>query len=145
MRPLAAVLCLGLLASGGGAAWAQAPEKPPTPQQQRMAKCNAEAKTQGLKGDTRRAFLTDCLKGSGPPAGTDRKQAQARARTCEAEAGRQEMTSDARQLFLRGCLAGRPAAGGSQAARTRACNAQAGERKLEGEARKTFVSGCLKG
>lgn len=35
--------------------------KPMTAQQQRMKNCNAEAKTQGLKGDPRKAFMKSCL------------------------------------------------------------------------------------
>jgi hypothetical protein len=34
-----------------------------TAQQQRMAKCNKEATSKGLKGDDRKAFMSDCLKG----------------------------------------------------------------------------------
>ena len=37
--------------------------KAPTPQQQRMKNCNAEAKGKSLKGDERRAFMSSCLKG----------------------------------------------------------------------------------
>lgn len=31
-------------------------------QQDRMKTCNADAKTKGLKGDARKAFMSDCLK-----------------------------------------------------------------------------------
>ena len=31
-------------------------------QQGKMKSCNAEAKTQGLKGDERKAFMSGCLK-----------------------------------------------------------------------------------
>ena len=40
---------------------AQAQEKKPTPQQQRMTQCNQEAK--GMTGDARQKFMSECLKG----------------------------------------------------------------------------------
>lgn len=43
-------------------AWAQAPDKTPTPQQQRMKECNAQAGAQSLSGDKRKAFMSSCLK-----------------------------------------------------------------------------------
>lgn len=41
-----------------------APERTPAQesQQNRMKKCNAEAKEKELKGDERRAFMSSCLK-----------------------------------------------------------------------------------
>ena len=33
-------------------------------QQQKMKSCNADAKTKGLKGDDRKKYLSDCLKGA---------------------------------------------------------------------------------
>ncbi|MNH87077.1 Phosphate starvation-inducible protein PsiF precursor [compost metagenome] len=33
-----------------------------TPQQQKMKTCNADAATKALKGDERKAFMSDCLK-----------------------------------------------------------------------------------
>ncbi len=36
---------------------------PPVSQQDRMRKCNADAKQKSLKGDERRAFMSRCLKG----------------------------------------------------------------------------------
>lgn len=41
-----------------------ATEKPLTPQQQRMTTCNQQATAQALKGDARKAYLSDCLKNS---------------------------------------------------------------------------------
>ena len=34
-----------------------------TPQQDKMKACNAEAKTNGKKGDERKAFMKECLSG----------------------------------------------------------------------------------
>jgi hypothetical protein len=39
------------------------PAKVRTPQQQRMADCSHQAKTEGKKGPERRAFMSTCLKG----------------------------------------------------------------------------------
>ena len=40
------------------------PVKKRTPQQQRMADCNHQAKTEGKKGPERKAFMSGCLKGA---------------------------------------------------------------------------------
>ena len=37
---------------------------PLTPQQQRMTSCNQQATAQALKGDTRKTYMSDCLKNS---------------------------------------------------------------------------------
>ena len=42
----------------------KAPAKVRTPQQQRMADCNHQAKAEGKKGPERKAFMSTCLKGS---------------------------------------------------------------------------------
>jgi len=34
-----------------------------TPQQQKMKSCNADATAKGLKGDARKTFMSECLKG----------------------------------------------------------------------------------
>lgn len=46
------------------AATTKAPAKARTPQQQRMADCSHQAKTEGKKGPERRAFMSTCLKGA---------------------------------------------------------------------------------
>jgi hypothetical protein len=33
-----------------------------TPQQEKMKTCNADATVKALKGDARKAFMSDCLK-----------------------------------------------------------------------------------
>jgi hypothetical protein len=45
-----------------GKTMAAAPAK--TSQQEKMKTCNADAKTKGLKGADRRAFMSTCLKGA---------------------------------------------------------------------------------
>lgn len=69
--------CLGNKGKGAEPATpasAEAPAAPATPappasadkkaaQQDKMKSCNAEAKSKGLKGDERKKFMSDCLKG----------------------------------------------------------------------------------
>jgi hypothetical protein len=50
-----------------------------TAQQEKMKTCNADAKTQGLKGDERKAFMKNCL--SKKPATTPAAPAAASAPT----------------------------------------------------------------
>lgn len=45
-----------------------AQDKATTTQQDRMKSCNADARTQNLKGDARKSFMSDCLKGNAPPS-----------------------------------------------------------------------------
>jgi hypothetical protein len=59
LSTFAAALCLaasGLHAADGKQSDAQ------HEQQGRMKACNADAKTKGLKGDDRKAFMGECLK-----------------------------------------------------------------------------------
>ena len=50
-----------MAAAQGGEREGSAPEEKKITQQERMKRCNAEAKTKGLKGDERKAFMKDCL------------------------------------------------------------------------------------
>ena len=58
LRILTALVSGALIATTG--AWAQDKDKP-TAQQQKMKSCNAQASRQELKGDKRRAFMSECL------------------------------------------------------------------------------------
>ena len=66
MKTILAIFAATLLASG--LASAQDKDKKPSDkqlaQQQRMKDCNAQAKTQSLKGDARKTFMSTCLKKS---------------------------------------------------------------------------------
>ena len=55
---------LGLAPVASGAADAKPADKPADKpsQQNRMKTCNADAKAKQLKGDERKAFMSDCLK-----------------------------------------------------------------------------------
>ena len=59
---------------------AQAQNTGATTQQERMKSCNAEAKTQKLRGDARKSFMSECLKGNAAantaPSGTTQPNAK---------------------------------------------------------------------
>lgn len=84
--------------------------KPLTTQQARMKGCNAEAKSQSLKGDERRAFMSTCLKG-GDTALTAHaadkaaapSPAQLKRKACSAEAKEKGLKGSERKAFVRDC------------------------------------------
>jgi len=51
-------------AAAPAAAATPAPPAKPMTQQEKMKSCNADAGTQHLTGDARKAFMSNCLKGS---------------------------------------------------------------------------------
>jgi hypothetical protein len=87
-----------------GLAWSQ------TAQQERMKSCNAQAGKKELKGDERKAFMSDCLKG-----GKDVTAQQERMKTCNAQAGQKALKGDERKAFMSRCLSGKSAATGRTA------------------------------
>ena len=78
---------------------AQAQDKPLTAQQERMKSCNAEAKTKGVKGDERKAFMSRCLKGEQAPTAQQEKM-----KTCNQRASSQGLKGDERRTFMSQCL-----------------------------------------
>jgi hypothetical protein len=62
MRKLAVLLVLAMLGAPVFSADEAGQEKKLTPQQEKMKKCNADAKAQGLKGDEFKQFRNECLK-----------------------------------------------------------------------------------
>jgi hypothetical protein len=100
---LAAVLC----ASSAFAA-DTAPAKTLTPQQQKMKDCNAQAADK--KGDERKAFMSQCLKG-GAPAATPAEPAkpitqQQKMKNCNINASGRKLEGDARKTYMSTCLKG---------------------------------------
>ncbi len=84
------LLLLGLLmASQGFAA---------TAQQEKMKTCNADATAKTLKGDERKAFMSECLKAK--PATTQ----QDKMKTCNADATAKTLKGDERKAFMSDCL-----------------------------------------
>jgi hypothetical protein len=133
-------LALGLALAGG--AWPQDKDKP-TAQQERMKSCNAQASKKELKGDERKAFMSDCLKGNQPTA------QQERMKSCNAQASKKELKGDERKEFMSKCLKADSDKGDkeltAQQKKMRTCNAQASKKDLKGDERKAFMSKCLSG
>ena len=76
-----------------------------TPQRQKFADCAHES--QGLKGDERREFMSQCLRKH--PAGSKDSVAVdsgGRLAPCSAEADRRKLRGDERSAFLGACLKG---------------------------------------
>lgn len=83
------LLLVGLLLSAQGFA--------ATAQQNKMTTCNADASAKTLKGDERKAFMSNCLKAA--PATQQEKM-----KTCNATATTQTLKGDARKAFMSDCL-----------------------------------------
>jgi psiF repeat len=102
-----------------------------TPQQQKMVDCNKLA--EGKKGDERKTFMSQCLKG-----GAAAKPAvAAKAAPKPAPAAKAAPSAPAK-----------PAPSAAQAAqqeKMKTCNADAKTKGLSGDPRKSFMSTCLKG
>nr|WP_267463991.1 PsiF family protein [Pseudomonas sp. URMO17WK12:I11] len=87
------------------AAPAAAEVKAMTPQQEKMKNCNADATTKALKGDERKAFMSNCLKAE--PAATDVKAMtpqQEKMKACNADATTKALKGDERKAFMSDCL-----------------------------------------
>ncbi|CAI8920802.1 MULTISPECIES: PsiF family protein [Pseudomonas] len=83
------LLLLGLLMCSQGFA--------ATAQQEKMKTCNADATTKALKGDERKAFMSDCLKAK--PATQQEKM-----KTCNADATTKALKGDERKAYMSDCL-----------------------------------------
>ncbi|WP_028695058.1 PsiF family protein [Pseudomonas cremoricolorata] len=68
-----------------------------TAQQEKMKTCNAQATGQSLKGDERKAFMSQCLKAK--PATQQEKM-----KTCNADASAKTLKGDERKAFMSDCL-----------------------------------------
>lgn len=76
-----------------------------TEQQNKMTTCNADATAKSLKGDERKAFMSNCLKAA--PAADATKPLtpqQEKMKTCNADAATQALKGDARKAFMSECL-----------------------------------------
>ncbi len=73
-------------------------------QQEKMKTCSAEAKTKSLKGDDRRAFMSQCL----TLTAVEKKERQAqldKSKACVSEAKDKALKGDAKKKFLSECAA----------------------------------------
>lgn len=95
MKTLIATVVLAVLATGQAMA---------ATQQEKMRQCNADARTKALKGEDRRAFMSQCL------AVTEQEKAERlaqkdKARSCAAEARSRSLKGEERRSFLSQCTA----------------------------------------
>lgn len=68
-----------------------------TPQQEKMKTCNADATAKTLKGDERKAFMSNCLKAA-PVTQQDKMK------SCNATASTNALKGDERKAFMSDCL-----------------------------------------
>lgn len=130
MKHLLTLLALGGALSLGVAHATTSPAQ--AAQQNKMTTCNAQARTDALKGDARQAFMKECLSKHGTSAAAP--AAMTKPAVAAAPAAPAAGTSTP---------ASAPAA--TQQAKMKTCNAEAKTKALSGAARKTFMSACLKG
>ncbi len=138
------------------------------PQHERMKRCNAEAKTQALGGDARKAFMSTCLSGkheaaaasapgaapalaSGSVAGVPAAAPVAAPAMVPAAASAVAPAAASAAGAAAPALAVAPTAGSAQKvssedmARQKACNRAANEQSLRGAKRKAFIGECMSG
>lgn len=75
-------------------------------QQQKMTTCNADAKTKGLTGDDRKAFMKTCLSAQSDSTDKPLNSQQQKMKTCNADAKTKGLTGDDRKKFMSDCLKG---------------------------------------
>ena len=73
-------------------------------QQQKMTSCNAEAKTKGLSGDDRKAFMKTCLSANSGSTDKPLNSQQQKMKTCSADAKTKGLSGDDRKKFMSDCL-----------------------------------------
>ncbi|KQN63080.1 MULTISPECIES: PsiF family protein [unclassified Erwinia] len=93
---LISAVLLSLLAAGN----AVAADK--TPQQEKMTVCNKQAGEKALKGDDRKAFMSNCLKKDQKMEGMTPQQMK--MKTCNADATQKALKGDERKTFMSSCL-----------------------------------------
>jgi len=91
---------LALVAGQG--AWAQATHNS---QQDKMTSCNADAKSKGLTGADRKAFMKTCLSADSGAAAKGNSQ-QEKMKTCNADATSKGLKGADRKAFMKTCLSG---------------------------------------
>jgi psiF repeat len=91
-----AALTLGALAGNASA---------DNSQQSKMTSCNADATSQNLKGDDRKAFMKTCLS-SAPAASAKTNSQQEKMKACNAQASAKSLKGNDRKQFMSTCLRG---------------------------------------
>jgi hypothetical protein len=93
MKRLLALAIIGAFPVAGGPAFAA-----DNAQQDRMKACNTKA--EGMKGDERKAFMSNCLAGKDAPAAKMSQQDKMKACNVKAEGKK----GDERKAFMSECL-----------------------------------------
>lgn len=75
-------------------------------QQTKMTTCNADAKSKGLTGDDRKAFMKTCLSADSGSASKPLNSQQQKMKSCSADAKTKGLTGDDRKKFMSDCLKG---------------------------------------
>jgi hypothetical protein len=104
MKNLLIALCLAV---GFAFPAFAADEKAPTAQQSKMVTCNKEAGEKALKGDERKKFMSECLKGKAPDAAKGAAAPEEKLTpmaTCNKAAGEKSLKGDERKKFMSACL-----------------------------------------
>jgi hypothetical protein len=84
-----------------------AAEKQKSAQQNKMGECNKEAADKKLKGDERKKFMSECLKGSesaAPAAAAKPTDQKDKMGYCNKEAADKKLKGDERKKFMSECL-----------------------------------------
>lgn len=136
LSAVAASLALSALLSAQ--AWAN-------PQHERMKRCNVEAKTQALKGEERKAFMSTCLKGKHEGGAVQAAAGAAQPAPAGQAPDAAKAAAAAASAPPVAAAAAEKAKSVDDQARATACNQSATEQSLKGAKRKAFVSACLKG
>ena len=75
-------------------------------QQTRMTTCNADAKSKGLSGDDRKAFMKTCLSAGSSGDSKPLNSQQQKMKDCNADAKTKGLSGADRKKFMSGCLKG---------------------------------------
>lgn len=94
---VSAVLACAVLAQPAAAA---------NSQQEKMASCNAEAKTKNLQGNDRKSFMKSCLSTPADGAAGATNSQQEKMKTCSADAKSKGLKGADRKKFMSDCLKG---------------------------------------
>jgi hypothetical protein len=75
-------------------------------QQTKMTTCNADAKTKGLSGDDRKAFMKTCLSATPSSDSKALTPQQQKMKDCNADAKTKNLAGADRKKFMSDCLKG---------------------------------------
>jgi hypothetical protein len=75
-------------------------------QQTKMTTCNADAKTKGLAGDDRKAYMKTCLSAGSSTDSKPLNSQQQKMKSCNADAKTKGLAGDERKTFMSSCLKG---------------------------------------